>query len=79
MRAFQQEWIRADEVRVGDLVVVPSGGSSRAFFTPEVPPPEDAEPLRVASVEAPGSFTLEGGSTFALQRRTQVLRVIPRS
>lgn len=58
MSSFQ--WIRADEVRAGDVVFTPAGGSSRAHFDN----PEDAErfgvPRRVLRVDAPGSWTCDG-------------------
>lgn len=69
------EWIRADQVQRGDVVYVPGGGSSRAHFAPDVPPPDGAEPRRVRSVEAPGSFTLEDGHVCTYGRATPVLRL----
>lgn len=72
MSSFQ--WVRADEVRAGDLVVVPDGGSSRAHFAPDVPP-DGVAPRLVAKVDAPGSFVLEDGHVYSYRRRTPVLRL----
>ena len=70
------EQIRADQVRADDWVVIPPGGSSRAFYRPDAPPLDAAAaPRLVAKVDAPASFVLEDGHVCTYFRSTPVFRV----